>query len=437
VRSDLNKSVAEASELMRSAAITAAAAAAEVGGGCCDDDPVAAAAATALRATRNRLSAVIAEARELGLDEDEIRPAEWQRRRLHNLIQDMQGQVRVYCRVRPLSSQERRLGDAEALRVLRGTAIEVDGFDRGSLGFDSVFSPGTQDTIFHECKDLVQSAIDGHNVTVLCYGQTGAGKTYTMYGNPKEPGLAVRMVRELFHRLGGLHHAVTGSLVELHNNRLTDLLAPTAAGDGDMRPALNLRRDPEAEVQVEGLVEQPLHGIQDLKALVELGTERRATSAHALNSDSSRSHVLLTVKIHRRVEGSSGIDAGLAGLPPCSKLVFCDLGGSERLKRTEAAGGQVREAIEINKSLSALGDVIEAVVQRRRHIPYRNHKLTQLLQDSLGGSAKALMFVNCSPAASSAAETVAALKFAARAKSVVNSCTMASQGRAALVPKYW
>jgi len=302
-----------------------------------------------------------------------------------------------------------------------------------------VFAPGTQDEIFHECKDLVQSAIDGHNVTLLCYGQTGAGKTHTMYGTPSEPGLAVRMARELFDRLRDCPFAVTGSLVELHNNRLTDLLSsphPGSASDAHPPRALNLRRDLEDEVQVEGLVEQPLHSAEDLEALVELGTERRATAAHALNSDSSRSHVLLTVKIHRSVEGSCGIDAGAAGLPSCSKLLFCDLGGSERLKRTEAAGSQVREAIEINKSLSALGDVIEAVVQRRRHIPYRNHKLTQLLQDSLGGTAKALMFVNCSPAASSAAETVAALKFAARAKRVVNSSTTASQGRAALAPKY-
>lgn len=436
VRSDLNRSVAEASELMRSAPITAAAAAAEVGGSRCDDDPAAAAASTALRSARDRLSAAIAEARELGLNEDEIRPAEWQRRRLHNLVQDMQGQVRVYCRVRPMSSRERCHGDAEAIRVLGGTAVEVEGFDRARIGFDSVFSPGTQDIIFHECKDLVQSAIDGHNVTVLCYGQTGAGKTYTMYGTPSEPGLAVRMVRELFDRLGRHHYAVTGSLVELHNNRLTDLLAPTATADSDVRPALNLRRDPEAEMEVEGLAEQLLHSVEDLEALVELVSERRATAAHALNSDSSRSHVLLTVKIHRFAEGSCGLDVCLAGLPPCSKLLFCDLGGSERLKRTEAAGGQVREAIEINKSLSALGDVIEAVVQRRRHVPYRNHKLTQLLQDSLGGSAKALMLVNCSPAASSAAETLAALKFAARAKRVVNSSTLASQGRAASAPNY-
>jgi kinesin family protein C2/C3 len=324
--------------------------------------------------------------------------------------------------------------------VLHGTAVEVAGLDRASFGFDSVFSPGTQDEIFQECKDLVQSAIDGHNVSVLCYGQTGAGKTHTMYGTSSEPGLAPRMVRELINRLRNDRCAVTGSLVELHNNRLTDLLVPAASaaeqrGGACVRPSLGLRRgDVEAEVQVEGLEERPLHDLEDLEALVELGNDRRATASHTLNSDSSRSHVLLIVKIHRSVQNFSGIGAGSTGLPTCSKLLFCDLGGSERLKRTEAAGGQIREAIEINKSLSALGDVVEAIVQRRRHIPYRNHKLTQLLQDSLGGTAKALMFVNCSPAASSVAETVAALKFAARAKRVVNSSTLVSQVRATLAP---
>jgi len=336
-----------------------------------------------------------------------------------------------------------------------------------------------------ECQGLTQTLVDGHNVSVVSYGQTGAGKTHTMYGTKQEPGVAVRLASQLFEvQQQERNFTVTGSVLELHNNRITDLLAGEASfssgggglhhhhhhhhhhhleahspsgsspsssrspshsssrrrsmpvpsnssnnnsfGFGSFGPAASWngaaqsqgltlsRRDPEGEPTCEGMTEVPLASVQELKEMVALISERRAVSAHALNSQSSRSHVLLTLKIHR-VPGPS-----TAGLPSTSKLLLCDLGGCERLKRSEAAGEQVREAIEINKSLSALGDVVEAVVQKRRHIPYRNHKLTQLLQDSLGGSAKALFFINCSPASSSASETAAALAFAARAQRVTN-----------------
>jgi len=138
--------------------------------------------------------------------------------------------------------------------------------------------------------------------------------------------------------------------------------------------------------------------------------------AHAMNSDSSRSHALLTIYVSSAIDGSPYDSAAVD-----AKITFVDLAGSERLKRTETSCERTREAIEINRSLSALGDVVESIVQRRRHIPYRNHKLTQLLQDSLGGSAKVLVFVNCSPASASAQETTAALKFASRAQRVTNS----------------
>jgi len=463
IREDLSKAVAQASDLARSAAAAAAVAAAEAGGlGTATGGASASAAAAAisagrqLRAVRDRLAAAIVEARELQLDEEEVRPAEWQRRRLHNLIQDMQGQVRVYCRLRPLNSREQRRGDIEVVSASQGTTVEVSGDKAVGIvaarhKFDAIFAPGSQEQIFEECQDLAQSAVDGHNVTVLCYGQTGAGKTHTMYGTPSEPGIAVRMTRQLFELIQGRGFSVTGSLVELHNNRLTDLLAPaTAVATIDSRPSLSLRRESEAiesrtlvslrqeseaDISCEGLTELPMQSADELEELVRLGSTRRAVSAHALNGESSRSHVLLTVKLYRSAEHLAGSGAP-DGLPPTSKLLFCDLGGCERLKRSEAVGEQIREAIEINRSLSALGDVIEAVVQRRRHVPYRNHKLTQLLQDSLGGSAKALMFVNCSPAASSAAETVAALSFASRAKRVTNSSAAASsRARTSVVAK--
>jgi len=373
------------------------------------------AAEAALRATRDRLAASIEEARKSGVPEVELRPAERQRREMHSLIQDLRGLVRIYCRVRPLNARERRGGEEEVLSVAGGTSVEVVGCSSGPFAFDAVFpAEATQEQIFEEARDLAQSALDGHNVTVLTYGQTGTGKSYTMYGAPGDDGLAVRMVRDLFDRIGSRRISVTGSLVEMHNNRLVDLLdGPDRAHS---RSALSLRRrDPDGdEVHIDGAVEWPLRSAAELLDLVKLGTSRRAVAAHALNSESSRSHAFLTVRVLSAVGGPAGTGVD-------SKILFCDLAGSERLKRSEVTGEHVKEAIDTNCSLSALGNVIEAIVHRQRHIPYRNHKLTQLLQDSLGGSAKALIFATCSPASGSAHETSMALKFVSRATRVANT----------------
>lgn len=371
-----------------------------------------------LRSLRDQLSASVAEATELGCCQEDIFPAEFQRRRLHNLIQDLQGQVRVYCRLRPPSKNELVQGDVEAVEAVEGTTIQVRGPSTTSFKFDHVFSPGTQDDVFKECKDLAQSAIDGHNVTIVCYGQTGSGKTHTMYGTTKNMGLAPRMSQEIFGLAMKRGFTVTGSLVELHNNNVIDLLATSRSTSANSRAHLSLRRKTEeGKVSVDGLIEQPLPDEVDFEDLITQAKSKRIVSSHALNSRSSRSHVLLTLRIYgfRCAEGSCGENERFM-----SKVVFCDLGGSERLKRTDASAEQAREAIEINKSLTAFGDVVESLVNGRRHVPYRNSKLTQLLEDSLGGTAKALLLVNCAPAQSSASETMAALQFASRAQRVRN-----------------
>merc|ERR1719272_231822 len=140
--------------------------------------------------------------------------------------------------------------------------------------------------------------------------------------------------------------------------------------------------------------------------------ERRTVAATAMNSESSRSHLIMMVKI---TNVNKETNEQLKG-----KILLCDLAGSERLKKSEVSGDMQKEAIEINKSLTALGDVIEALTKRQKQIPYRNHKLTQVMQDSLGGSSKTLMFVNCSPASSNVDETTMSLKYATRAKNVQN-----------------
>lgn len=337
------------------------------------------------------------------------------RRRVHNAIEDLKGHLRVFCRVRPLSQKEQEMDEEVAVRMVDDRRIELP--RNGVFTFDGVFAGGRQEQMFEECKDLVQSAVDGHNVTIFAYGQTGAGKTYTLYGTPEQEGIAGRAISELFQILGrqplSRRFVVTASMFELYRNRLVDLLAvargPRRGKSPPCSPKLNLRPG-ESGAQVDNLSEEEVQDAMQLKRLLYRGSAVRSTAPNALNVESSRSHLIFTIKV-TTIDGPEQLTG---------KLVLCDLGGSERLKKSEATGEQLKEAIEINRSLTALGDVIEAVAERKRQVPYRNHKLTQLLQDSLGGTAKTLMFVNCSPARCNLHETAMSLNYALRAKRVVN-----------------
>lgn len=378
-----------------------------------------------LRQARTKLLNALASAQEVDLPRVERTVAEQQRRRLHNALQDLKGQLRVSCRIRPLSEEEKaqkgELGEP-ALRPLDSSRVELLSRDGPAqvFEFDSVFRPDVPqqvvEEIFEDCRDLVQSAVDGHNVTVMTYGQTGAGKTYTLFGNKDQQGLVQYMIREVFARLADQEDdeectvSVSGSALELYNNHFIDLLRPVDR-TGRQSPGVKVCVDAQGFVEVDGLVQDVAQTGDDLLEILQKGLAQRVVAEHALNADSSRSHMIFTVRL--QTEGGSKKAS-------TRKLTFCDLGGCERIKRTQVAGELQKEAIEINKSLSALSGVIEAVAGRRRHVPYRDHKLTRLLQDAVGGSAKVLMYVCCSPARSNIDETAAALKLASRAAKVVN-----------------
>ena len=343
------------------------------------------------------------------------------RRRVHNAIEDLKGHLRVFCRVRPLSDKEHEMDEEVVVRMVDNMKIELP--RNGVFTFDGVFAAGRQEEVFEECRDLVQSTVDGHNVTIFAYGQTGAGKTYTLYGTPQEEGIAGRAISEVFEIIQRFQQSstqrsfvVSASMFELYRNRLVDLLrrpekrAKSPPCSPPCSPKLNLRSC-ESGMQVDNLSEEEVQDAMQLKRLLYRGLAARSTSPNALNAESSRSHLMFTIKV-TSTDGQNQLSG---------KLVLCDLGGSERLKKSEATGEQLKEAIEINRSLTALGDVIEAVAERKRQVPYRNHKLTQLLQDSLGGTSKTLMFVNCSPARCNLHETAMSLNYALRAKRVVNA----------------
>mmetsp|Transcript_48754 Transcript_48754/g.75929 ORF Transcript_48754/g.75929 Transcript_48754/m.75929 type:complete len:1265 (-) Transcript_48754:1-3795(-) len=341
------------------------------------------------------------------------------RKRYHNQLQDAKGAIRVYARIRPVVPRE--AGQDIAVRKLDAFSMDLDGNDKArkakTYTFDSIFDDhSSQEDVFLECRSLVSSTIDGFNVTVFAYGQTGAGKTHTMYGNPSQPGLVPRIVEETFSVLGKYSHDCSShviiSMFELYCNDLVDLLAPKAKGKKVVPPPLEIKKDSRGSVFVENATQREMGSSQELLQCISEGQDRRHVAATKMNADSSRSHLIVILIVESTNKTTKQVTTG--------KLTLCDLAGSERLKKSEVTGDQKKEAQAINMSLTALGDVIEALSKQAKHIPYRNHKLTQLLSDSIGGNAKTLMFVNCSPVAENGDETHSSLNYAARAKLIVN-----------------
>jgi len=282
-----------------------------------------------------------------------------------------------------------------------------------------VFTPGTQAEVFDDCKDLVQSAVDGYNVTIFAYGQTGSGKTFTMYGQPGNEGACLRVIDELFQVTESgkdrFDYTIEASMLELYRNDLLDLL--NTGKTGASKKKLNIKHDPKSNtVSIENLTAEECATPEDLNSALDRGNEQRKVAATEMNSESSRSHLIFMIRV---LSVNKETQERLRG-----KILLCDLAGSERLKKSGAIEEAQSEAIEINKSLTALGNVIESLTQQQKKksvIPYRDHKLTQLMQDSLGGSAKTLMLVNCSPASSNSDETHMSLKYATRAKNITNT----------------
>lgn len=336
------------------------------------------------------------------------------RKLYHNQLLDFKGAIRVYARIRPVVDREE--GQTIVVRKLDAFTVETagkEGRHPKTFTFDSVFDGhSSQDEVFSECKGLVSSAVDGYNVTIFAYGQTGSGKTHTMFGNEAAPGLVPRIADELFVLIHRYAHErdtqVRCQMFELYRDDLVDLFLPIRAKG----MPLDIKRDARGSVYVDNATECEVRKPEDLLKLVADGCHRRHVAATKMNCDSSRSHLVVTVVVELTNRKTKQVSTG--------KLTLCDLAGSERLKKSDSTGDQMKEAQAINKSLAALGDVIEALTKNTKHVPYRNHKLTQLLSDSIGGNAKTLMFVNCSPVLANLDETTSSLVYAVRAKLIIN-----------------
>ncbi|XP_064960861.1 kinesin-like protein KIN-14P isoform X2 [Musa acuminata AAA Group] len=341
-------------------------------------------------------------------------------RRLYNEVQELKGNIRVYCRIRPFLPGENRkqstidyIGENGELLVVNPSKPGKDG--QRMFKFNKVFgSTATQEQVFLDTRPLVRSVLDGYNVCIFAYGQTGSGKTYTMTGpesaTEKEWGVNYRALNDLFQislsRRDTYLYEVGVQMVEIYNEQVRDLL-----GHGSSQKKLGVLTTSQPNgLAVPDASMLPVKATSDVLDLMQIGHGNRAVSATTLNERSSRSHSILTVHVR-------GTDLK-TGTTLRGSLHLVDLAGSERVDRSEVTGDRLKEAQHINKSLSALGDVIFALSQKTAHVPYRNSKLTQVLQSSLGGHAKTLMFVQINPDTGSFSESLSTLKFAERVSGV-------------------
>ncbi|NXI84524.1 KIF12 protein, partial [Rhipidura dahli] len=343
--------------------------------------------------------------------------------------------LRVVLRVRPLTCTETRRGDRQVVHSLGDGAVHVSAARHdATFGFSAVFDAGaSQEAVFEGSgmRQLVELAMDGFSCTVFAFGQTGSGKTYTLMGplaqsetQPASPALLGLMQRSFTclleqSRSRGSDLALSASYLEIYNEQVRDLLSPGPPC------ALPLRWSKTRGFYVENQLRVEFESLEAIVSLLLQGSQRRRTSAHALNRHSSRSHALLTIHIHSRAVSAHPAPGEGWGASACPSkqgtLCFVDLAGSERVKETGSSGELSVEANSINRSLLALGHCISLLAKprgKRTHIPYRDSKLTRLLARSLGGSGITLMVACISPSSRCLSETLSTLHYASRARSV-------------------
>ncbi|OIR58820.1 MAG: kinesin-like protein [Amphiamblys sp. WSBS2006] len=360
--------------------------------------------------------------------ERRIAAGERLRRRLHNEVLELKGNIRVFCRLRPPADGAETghivLPPSEESSTIElrpaQDRTDISGHQKSfAFTFDRIFGQSdTQEMVFEEISQLVQSVLDGYPVCIFAYGQTGSGKTYTMEGpegiyrdsamNP-QMGMIPRAVHQLFlaaeqAAVRGWAFEIEASFLEIYNESIRDLLS-------------NSNTEEKHEIKhaggntaVTNLTTAAVGAYPDVIALLAGAARKRSFAATLCNERSSRSHTVFTLKVVGENKETTEKTAGVLNL--------IDLAGSERLSQSGSVGERLKETQAINKSLSSLGDVISALYSKEGHVPYRNSKLTYLLQNSLGGNSKTLMFANISPEISDMNESLCSLRFATK----VNSC---------------
>ncbi|KAF4317780.1 hypothetical protein BBO99_00007807 [Phytophthora kernoviae] len=353
--------------------------------------------------------------------------------------------VRVCVRIRPLSTKEVQDGRTYIVHASPAQGEislanpEADAREPPKkFTFDAAIPPESsqQDVYAQAATDIVESVVNGFNGTIFAYGQTGAGKSHTMEGYSEPPeakGIIPNSFSHIFDRIAAESNnkqfMVYASYLEIYNEEIRDLLAP------DPKNRLELKETVDAGVFVKDLTSRQVAAAAEIDAVMQQGKKNRSVGATLMNQTSSRSHSMFTIT----VEACSTAQTDPNSKPHIcvGKLNLVDLAGSERQSKTGATGDRMKEATKINLSLSALGNVISALVDgKSQHIPYRDSKLTRLLQDSLGGNAKTVMIANCGPADYNYNETLSTLRYANRAKNIKNKPKINEDPKDAKIREY-
>ncbi|XP_019494546.1 PREDICTED: kinesin-like protein KIF11 [Hipposideros armiger] len=343
--------------------------------------------------------------------------------------------IQVVVRCRPFNLAERKASAhsvVECDHIRKEVSVRTGGLadksSRKTYTFDMVFGASTKqiDVYRSVVCPILDEVIMGYNCTIFAYGQTGTGKTFTMEGerSPNEEytweedplaGIIPRTLHQIFEKLtdNGTEFSVKVSLLEIYNEELFDLLNPSS----DVSERLQMFDDPRNKrgVIIKGLEEITVHNKDEVYQILEKGAAKRTTAATLMNAYSSRSHSVFSVTIHMKETTIDGEE-----LVKIGKLNLVDLAGSENIGRSGAVDKRAREAGNINQSLLTLGRVITALVERTPHVPYRESKLTRILQDSLGGRTRTSIIATISPASLNLEETLSTLEYAHRAKNIMN-----------------
>nr|VZI25993.1 unnamed protein product [Spirometra erinaceieuropaei] len=349
--------------------------------------------------------------------------------------------VKVIVRCRPLDAKEIQAGykscvcvrESDGIIEVRNPKATPEEASR-SFNFDTVYGPDSQQRELYEksFKNLVQSVLEGFNGTIFAYGQTGTGKTFTIQGVKDDHELRGVIPNSFEHIFDHIAHSknaqylVRASYLEIYKEEVRDLLQK------DFSKRLEIKEKPDRGIYVKDLSTVLTKNIREIEKVMNIGYANRSVGATNMNEHSSRSHAIFIITIECCELGLDGKNHIRVG-----KLNLVDLAGSERQSKTQSEGERLKEATRINLSLSTLGNVISALVDKKStHVPYRDSKLTRLLQDSLGGNSKTVMIANIGPASYNYEETINTLRYASRAKNIKNTPKINEDPKDALLREY-
>ncbi|KYQ89437.1 kinesin family member 3 [Tieghemostelium lacteum] len=344
------------------------------------------------------------------------------------MSQQQSASIRVVCRFRPQNKIELAQGGCSVVNIPDNQTVQIKGAENNhTFTFDRVYSDrATQKDVYEDAaKPVIEDICSGYNGTIFVYGQTSSGKTHTMQGPSFEDaelkGVIPRMINTIFDCINkadeNIEFIVKASFIEIYMERIRDLLDP-------VKNNLKIREEKGKGVWVDGTTEVYIYRENDILEVMRAGAANRAIGETKMNAESSRSHSIFILSIQQKNL--------LKGTVKTGKLYLVDLAGSEKISKTGAQGLTLDEAKMINKSLSSLGNVINALTDgKSTHIPYRDSKLTRVLQESLGGNSRTTLIINCSPSSYNENETVSTLRFGSRAKNIKNKAKINQEMSAA------